>query len=96
VVAVGAPRSAGGRTASRPKPASASTSATPVRLSGVGVPASASEISVAEWPARRSWMIRSRAAFLAGARVGPGRGVVKKPVLPARKSRTAERKVATE
>jgi hypothetical protein len=65
-------------------------------LSGVALPASASEISVAECPALRSSMMRPRAAFLAGARVGPGRGFKKNPVLPARKSRTAERKVAVE
>jgi len=41
-------------------------------------------------------MILSRAAFLAGARVGPGRGLRKNPLLPARKSRTAERSVAGE
>jgi hypothetical protein len=62
----------------------------------VGVPANASAISVAECPARRSSMMRSRAAFLAGARVGPGRGLTKNPVLPERKSRTTERNVAAE
>ncbi len=92
----GAPRSPGGRTAKREKPASASTSATPVRLSGVEVPASASAISVAECPARRSSMMRSLAAFLAGTRVGPGRGLMKNPALPARKSRTTDRRVASE
>ena len=40
--------------------------------------------------------ILGRAAFLAGARVGPGRGLTKNPVLPARKSRTRERRVASE
>jgi hypothetical protein len=68
----------------------------PVRLSGVGVPASASAISMAAWPARRSSMMRGPAAFLAGARVGPGRRFGKNPVLPARKSRTAERRLAVE
>jgi len=96
MVPVGGAALAGGRTGSRGKPASASTSATPVRFSGVGVPASASAISLAECPARRSSMMRSRAAFLAGARVGPGRGLAKNPVRPARKSRTAERSVAGE
>jgi hypothetical protein len=80
----GGPAFPAGRTARRPSPASLMTSATPVRFSGVWVPASASEISFAECPARRSSMILSRAAFLAGARVGPGRGLRKNPVLPAR------------
>jgi hypothetical protein len=60
------------------------------------VPASASEISIADRPCWRSWMIVRRAASLAGAVVGPGPGVAKNPVLPARKSRTAERSVATD
>jgi len=77
-------------------PASASTWATPVRFNGVGVSASASLICAALIPVRRSSMIFSRAAFLAGARVGPGRGCRKNPVLPARKSRTRDRRVATE
>ena len=34
--------------------------------------------------------------YFAGALVGPGRGLRKNPVLPARKSRTAERSVAVE
>jgi len=72
------------------------TSATPVRFNGVAVPARASEISFAECPARRSVRIFSRAAFFAGARVGPGCGLRKNPFLPARKSRTAERNVAAE
>ena len=72
------------------------TWATPVRFSGVAVPARASEIWVAECPARRSSRIFSRAAFFAGARVGPGRGLRKNPVFPARKSRTSDRKVAAE
>jgi len=38
----------------------------------------------------------SRAAFFAGARVGPGRGLRKNPVFPARKSRTTDRMVAAE
>lgn len=41
-------------------------------------------------------MIRRRAASLAGAVTGPGRGVAKNPVLPARKSRTAERSVSID
>ena len=92
----GGPVFPAGRTASRPSPASLMTSVTPVRFSGVWVPASASEISFAECPARRSSMILSRAAFLAGARVGPGRGLMKNPVLPARKSRASYRSVAVE
>ena len=67
-----------------------------MRFSGVGVPARASEISFAECPARRSSMILSRAAFLAGALVGPGRGLTKNPLFPARKSRTSDRSVAVE
>lgn len=96
MVAVGGAALGRGGTRSRGKPASVSTSATPVRFSGVGVPRSSSEISLAEWPARRSSMMRGRAAFFAGALVGPGRGVAKNPVRPARKSRTAERSVAGE
>ncbi len=72
------------------------TSATPVRFSGVAVPASASQIWVADRPARRNSRIFSRAAFFAGARVGPGRGLRKNPVFPARKSRTTDRMVAAE
>jgi hypothetical protein len=56
--------------------------------------ASAPAISSMECPAARSSMIRARAASLPGAVFGPGLPATKKSRAPARKSRTAEARLA--
>jgi hypothetical protein len=47
-----------------------------------------------ECPAVRNSMIRGRAVSLAGAVLGPGLPVTKNSLAPARKSRTADSRLA--